>query len=181
MEELSSLDNVPRKEKAFRNFASNSLRLRGNHGSNIVDTIWAHLCKVRQESQEEKKCDQNNNDHPSKECKTEQDSDEKSKEKIETPPQNKTESITNDTIPLIAATKSSGKSKKNKNKDLLKVIKKKLKKSPKHKMKIKALRKDLKINNAFILKKDDFKAIVKKLVDEKSEKFTLKGKYIALV
>ena len=179
MEELSSLDNVPRKEKAFRNFASNSLRLRGNQGNNIIDIIWTHLCKVRQESQEEKNCDKKSNDHPLKENEIEQDSDEKSKETIALP-QNETESIPNDALPLIAATKTSGKS-NNKNKDLLKVIKKKLKKSPKHKMKIKALRKDLKTNNAFLLKKDEFKAMVKKLVKEKSEKFTMKGKYISLV
>lgn len=39
---MSSLDNVPRKEKQFVNFASNSLHLRGSN-KNIVGEIWSHL------------------------------------------------------------------------------------------------------------------------------------------
>jgi mannitol-specific phosphotransferase system IIBC component len=50
IETLSSLDNVPRKEKAFRNFAANSLRLRGSYGDTIITSIWKHLSTVREES-----------------------------------------------------------------------------------------------------------------------------------
>mmetsp|Transcript_14846 Transcript_14846/g.22252 ORF Transcript_14846/g.22252 Transcript_14846/m.22252 type:complete len:212 (+) Transcript_14846:19-654(+) len=49
LETLSSYDNVPRKEKAFRNFAANSLNLRGAHGDAIVSSIWSHLSSVREE------------------------------------------------------------------------------------------------------------------------------------
>uniref|UniRef100_A0A7S0CKI2 Zinc finger C2H2 LYAR-type domain-containing protein n=1 Tax=Proboscia inermis TaxID=420281 RepID=A0A7S0CKI2_9STRA len=45
MEQLCELDNVPRKEKQFRNFTINSLGLRGQDG--IVGEVWAHLSKVR--------------------------------------------------------------------------------------------------------------------------------------
>ena len=50
IETLSSLDNVPRKERAFRNFAANSLRLRGSYGDTIITSIWKHLSTVREES-----------------------------------------------------------------------------------------------------------------------------------
>jgi hypothetical protein len=50
MQALTHLDNVPRKEKQFRNFASNSLNLRGNkNGDSIVGEIWGLLKRLRDE------------------------------------------------------------------------------------------------------------------------------------
>eukprot|EP00978_Attheya_sp_CCMP212_P026927 scaffold89529_cov56-Attheya_sp.AAC.6 len=45
VEQLSILDNVPRKEKQFRNFIANSLRIN----KTVVDDIWAHLSALREE------------------------------------------------------------------------------------------------------------------------------------
>ena len=42
MQTMSSLDNIPRQEKKFVNFASNSLGLRGSN-KKVVDEIWSHL------------------------------------------------------------------------------------------------------------------------------------------
>ena len=44
---MSSLDNIPRKEKQFVNFASNSLHLRGSN-KKIVDEIWSDLRRERE-------------------------------------------------------------------------------------------------------------------------------------
>lgn len=44
---LGTLDNVPRKEKQFRNFTSNSLRLR--HNNALVGKLWDHLLQTRAE------------------------------------------------------------------------------------------------------------------------------------
>lgn len=44
---MSSLDNIPRNEKKFINFASNSLGLRGSNKS-VVDEIWNHLRQERE-------------------------------------------------------------------------------------------------------------------------------------
>ena len=43
------MENVPRKEKAFINFAINSLKLRGDYGKQIAASIWSHLSLVRTE------------------------------------------------------------------------------------------------------------------------------------
>jgi hypothetical protein len=58
---LAGLDNVPRKEKQFRNFASNSLNMRGNKnnnnrgGANVVSEIWTFLKSRQQQAQDERK------------------------------------------------------------------------------------------------------------------------------
>lgn len=44
---MSNLDNIPRKEKQFVNFASNSLKLRGSNKS-VVNEIWSHLRQERE-------------------------------------------------------------------------------------------------------------------------------------
>jgi len=50
---MSSLDNIPRKEKQFVNFASNSLQLRGSN-KKIVDEIWNFLKLEREKCIAEK-------------------------------------------------------------------------------------------------------------------------------
>lgn len=55
MTSMARLDNVPRKEKQFRNFTANSLNLRGNrNGAAIVDDIWKYLQQLREKQQKEK-------------------------------------------------------------------------------------------------------------------------------
>ena len=53
MRAMSGLDNIPRKEKQFRNFTSNSLNLRGANES-IVGEIWCVLSAERGRRQSEK-------------------------------------------------------------------------------------------------------------------------------
>lgn len=50
---LASLGNAPRKEKQFRNFAANSLGLRGNNNA-IVGDIWNFLKEVKEKQQKER-------------------------------------------------------------------------------------------------------------------------------
>ena len=44
---MLDLENIPRNEKKFRNFTSNSLKLRGGTGEKIVTEIWNILSKER--------------------------------------------------------------------------------------------------------------------------------------
>lgn len=46
---LASLGNVPRKPKPFRNFAANSLNLRGKSAETTVSAIWDHLSSLREQ------------------------------------------------------------------------------------------------------------------------------------
>jgi hypothetical protein len=47
LETMASLGNVPRKEKQFRNFTKNSLRLDKKDAHTIVDEIWQFLQGLR--------------------------------------------------------------------------------------------------------------------------------------
>jgi hypothetical protein len=51
MKTMSQLDNVPRKEKQFRNFTANSLNLRGGQKNLVVSEIWSLLQEQRQKQQ----------------------------------------------------------------------------------------------------------------------------------
>lgn len=47
IQQLSNMENVPRKENAFINFAINSLRLRNDSGKHTALSIWNHLSQAR--------------------------------------------------------------------------------------------------------------------------------------
>ena len=52
---VTTLDNIPRKEKQFRNFAMNSLNLgRGAQASQVLDAIWKHLSQQRGKQKQER-------------------------------------------------------------------------------------------------------------------------------
>ncbi|KAL3915223.1 MAG: hypothetical protein SGILL_005750, partial [Bacillariaceae sp.] len=135
---MAGLDNIPRKEKQFINFTSNSLNLRGNHGKGVVSEIWNILKEERErrtaereqkekEAKEEKEKKKVNDDNkpeesplPRKETKTDSSSKRKKQKKGD---DNSSSSTIIDT------------------KKVHKAMKKTLKKAPKQTMKLKALRK----------------------------------------
>jgi LYAR-type C2HC zinc finger len=60
---MSQLDNVPRKEKQFRNFTANSLNLRGNQRDAIVSDIW-NLLKAENEKRKSAVADPSSSEAP---------------------------------------------------------------------------------------------------------------------
>lgn len=82
MDQLAMLENVPRKEKQFRNFTVNSLRLKGPNGEKVKGDIWALLVKVRddekQKKEEEESKRKQQQSKPSPEKEEEKDKDRKS-------------------------------------------------------------------------------------------------------
>jgi hypothetical protein len=62
---MSTLDNVPRKEKPFYNFTANSLNLRGKSGEVTVSEIWKYLNdrRVKQASERPKSQPKENDVH----------------------------------------------------------------------------------------------------------------------
>mmetsp|Transcript_8547 Transcript_8547/g.12590 ORF Transcript_8547/g.12590 Transcript_8547/m.12590 type:complete len:265 (-) Transcript_8547:57-851(-) len=125
LQNLSSLDNVPRKEKAFRNFASNSLGLRGQSGDAAITSIWKHLISARQEKLK---------------AKEEQEKAQKEAKENSTPTKTDKEEDTSS-----STTKNSNEQKieksKSKKKSAVKAMKKALKKAPSKQLKVKELRK----------------------------------------
>jgi hypothetical protein len=47
LQTMANLDNVPRKEKQFRNFTSNSLNLHKRESEAIVQEIWLYLKQLK--------------------------------------------------------------------------------------------------------------------------------------
>jgi cell growth-regulating nucleolar protein len=55
LQSLASMGNVPRKEKQFRNFATNSLNLRGKQATDFLDQIWKFLNEMRNKENDARK------------------------------------------------------------------------------------------------------------------------------
>lgn len=124
---MSSLDNIPRNEKKFINFASNSLGLRGSNKS-IVDEIWSHLKTERERRIAEKQ----KNDLIEKQKK-----EELEKQAAATKPEQKDDSST-------SSSDSSTKDVSIDKKQVKKITKKALKKASNKSLAMKKLRKIIK-------------------------------------
>eukprot|EP00339_Tiarina_fusa_P025023 CAMPEP_0117041984 /NCGR_PEP_ID=MMETSP0472-20121206/29271_1 /TAXON_ID=693140 ORGANISM="Tiarina fusus, Strain LIS" /NCGR_SAMPLE_ID=MMETSP0472 /ASSEMBLY_ACC=CAM_ASM_000603 /LENGTH=165 /DNA_ID=CAMNT_0004753113 /DNA_START=237 /DNA_END=731 /DNA_ORIENTATION=+ len=128
---MSSLDNIPRKEKQFRNFTSNSLGLRGAN-EKVVGEIWNVLKAEREKRQA---------------VKQEQMEKEKKKQQQEESQKVKEKKVASDDDESEDEVESKTKEPKTKNSDdidpkrIKKVVKKALRKAPNRSMKIKELRK----------------------------------------
>ena len=171
MDQLTTLDNVPRKEKQFRNFTVNSLRLKGPSAERIKDEIWKHLSEVRDEERQKKE-----------EAQKKQQSSQSAKEsKKEAPSSVSDDDKSNNNT---KEGKSSPASSMPTEKEVTKAVKKALKKAPNKSLKFKALRKT--VQEALVIKiksdsaKKEWKKLLNHCVDTNSKKFIVDGKVISL-
>lgn len=156
---MSGLDNIPRKEKQFRNFTGNSLNLRGKNEL-IVGEIWNLLKEERDKRQLQKETERKKEQ--------EQKSKEKEAEKAKVNSTKKTEELSKESLD---------------SKKIQKAMKKTLKKAPNRSMKVKELRRQL--GDQFGLSKKA-KRILKEFLKEaptncKRAKVQVEGKIIKLV
>lgn len=132
MKRLAQLDNVPRKEKQFRNFTANSLNLRGKQ-SGIVTEIWEHLCQLRekqkQEQQKQQESDDREKQRRAEEKRKQQQAEEKERDKQEKDRSKAESNGEQSTLNGVVSLKL-----------VRRTIKRVLKKAPQHTMKAKALR-----------------------------------------
>jgi cell growth-regulating nucleolar protein len=168
MRTMAGLDNIPRKEKQFRNFTANSLSLRGSNES-IVGEIWNVLKTEREKRQKERE----------KQQKEQKERDEKAKEVREI-----------DTAKKLEEKSSAGEPSAQSGevnldpKTVHKAMKKALKKAPNKSMKLKELRKLL--GEKLGLPRSANKRLKKLLQTEpglssKTSKIKVDGKIIMLV
>ncbi len=174
IETITSFENVPRKEKPFRNFASNSLKLYGHDGEAIITSLWKHFSAVRQKQTEKKEeskksqsCEENNKKSHSV------DEEEKNSQKsLSVNDEGKNSS------------KSLGKSGSIPDKKAVsKAIKKALKTAPKHELEFKKLRKMVKADESFqsnSMGKVEWKKIIKESIMSKKS-LKLDGKMVTLI
>lgn len=144
---LSEYDNVPRKEKQFLNFVSNSLRI---HDASV---IWEYINNLRKNK--------------------EQIEPEKTQKLIKENEQMESHIIDKkNTKEVIEAKKTSNEKKEITGKQVSKAVKKVLKKEPNHKLKMKELRRKVKLKLSLQVKKHELKKILKKEILN-SDKFTI--------
>lgn len=172
MQTMAGLDNIPRKEKQFRNLASNSLGLRGSNGK-IVDEIWQCLKEEREQRLAAKEQHQ-------EQQKQEKQLQQETPEETAEAPQNADETTSHPkdaNLGLkVVGLKSNGKSDAKKVKSAAKTA---LKKAPNRSMKTKELRK-LVGNDLPLLSKDRLKELLEQTTKSPNSKFKVDGKMISL-
>lgn len=174
MDQLAGLDNVPRKEKQFRNFTVNSLRLRGPSAEKIKDEIWKHLSKVR-DDERQKKEEAQKKQQSAKVTKKEEEAEEP------TSISDDDKCSSNDAKEKESSSSSSSMPSE---KEVTKAVKKALKKAPNKSLKFKELRKS--VQETLVIKtksesaKKEWKKLLKQCVDANSKKLVVDGKVVSL-
>lgn len=189
MERLAMLDNVPRKQKQFRNFTANSLKLSGRD-ADAVDAMWTHLSKLKEEEVAKKKTAQEAKDATATKTEKKDASDndgegdketrdvasehtERKKEASRTATSNDL-SVKGDQAELEPRTIEA--------KKLNKTMKRVFKKVPRNKMKMKELRR--KVMAKMKLKQNAEKELRKAIAGQigaNPKKFKLEGKFVLML
>ena len=177
IQQIISYENVPRKEKAFRNFASNSLKLYGRDGEATIVSLWKHFSAIRQKRVEAKEASLKEN------ISIEQENDTKEKSQkstnLDREQNEEASNISPDETNKAKYTPSTKLDKK----AVSKAIKKALKKSPKHKLKMKELRQIISADDLFNRtkhEKDEWKEVIKDAILSKKN-LKLEGKSVLLI
>lgn len=168
------LENVPRKEKQFRNFTVNSLRLKGPHGEQVKSEIWALIVKVKEEANNSKK-----------------EVGEKKEQPKQIPKEDEVDASDRSTKTTsdAAVSESDDEPSKDASTDLpsekavTKAIKKALKRAPNGQLKFKALRKRVQESLSFEIGKSGkkkWKKLLRECVDANPKKLLLNGKNVTL-
>jgi len=177
MDQLTMLENVPRKQKQFCNFTVNSLRLRGPHGEKVKGEIWVLLTKVREE--EKKRREENDKNVQQKKPtsqKVEDVSDSSSESETKAVSESDNEHLNNKNDKRTATDLPSVKV-------VTKAMKKVLKKSSNKQLKFKSLRKQVQESLSFKADKDakkEWKKLMQLCVDSNPNKMVMDGKTVAL-
>uniref|UniRef100_A0A7S4HW90 Zinc finger C2H2 LYAR-type domain-containing protein n=1 Tax=Odontella aurita TaxID=265563 RepID=A0A7S4HW90_9STRA len=194
VEQLSCMDNVPRKEKQFRNFAVNSLRLRGRDANRVVDAVWSHLAKVREEEQKRReggqqtKGDQSGNGSKEREGARSGDSHDKVQCIVIEPTEqaqggegDKADAKGSCDNNQVEGTQSNGGSKEVCPKLVKKTMKKLLKKAPNRTMKVKELRQEVKTRLMLKGLEKELKKVVAQQINVSRKKIKVDGKLVTLL
>ncbi|KAL3944279.1 MAG: hypothetical protein SGBAC_001624 [Bacillariaceae sp.] len=179
LQNMTELDNIPRKEKQFRNFTMNSLNLRGR-GEGIVGEVW-NLLKEEREKRVAVKLAEEKKQQEEKRRKKEE--EEKKQPKKAVPDDSDSDSDDGD----VKNSKEQKKESPPKSSDSVdkkqvkKLVKKALKKAPNRKMKLKSLRKQLESEMRLSKKaKKMLKEFVMQVPSSKKSKILIDGKMISM-
>ena len=182
MQTIATLDNVPRKPKQFKNFAANSLNIRGKNGEALLGEIWDFL-KAKQDARRKadelakaaSTTDATNNQEPTQQ--SEQDTIiQPTKEQPES-----RESASTSTASSSEKKQATSDISASRTKAVKKAMKVALKQAKQNRLTMKklkkAIRKDL---GKDAISKDDAKTLVKQLASSEQKLFTVEGKTVTL-
>jgi len=186
IELIATCENVPRKERPFRNFASNSLKLRGSNGDIIISALWKHFNDLRQKQTAERE-ESNNKKSPSK--------DNLSKEQISSNTEdNDSSSSEPKSKSDVVATKLDKEDEKSSllklderkkvSKAIKKALKKALKKAPNRQLKLKQLRKIVKdqvVLRETLKQKNELNTLISEAITKSEKSVKIEGKLVSLI
>eukprot|EP00559_Dactyliosolen_fragilissimus_P004621 CAMPEP_0184858570 /NCGR_PEP_ID=MMETSP0580-20130426/3650_1 /TAXON_ID=1118495 /ORGANISM="Dactyliosolen fragilissimus" /LENGTH=304 /DNA_ID=CAMNT_0027354787 /DNA_START=21 /DNA_END=935 /DNA_ORIENTATION=- len=193
---LNDYENVPRKAKAFQNFASNSLKLRGPKSNDIVTSLWDYLSSVREDHQNNRNSNSttknnNNNDDDTKRNSRNNIQEEKnaddttvSTEQEQTPKKDQNSDIhhNDDEVPVVKEKETLLSMRSTK--QIVKQMKKSLRKAPNKTLRVKALRKVVK-EQLLLKKKTDeignLKILIRRHIKDLPKVFKMEGKSVILI
>lgn len=170
LQTMAGLDNIPRKEKQFRNFTVNSLGLRGRDEA-VVGEIWKLLKKERDTRQEQK-------DKEREQKQQQRKGNEEERARAEEAKNTKAgENSDNETMQQTAPDEIVDKKK------VSKALKKALQKAPNRSMKLKVLRKQLsdQLGLSKKAKKQLKQLLLQAPTESKKSKIVVDGKIISLI
>ena len=185
---LAGLDNVPRKEKQFRNFAANSLNLRrGPQSETIVGDMFAYLQKQREKQQQAKavKANATSEEKSSTEASiTVSSSSAEERKERDQSEQRETKTTSSETDKKSSKKKKASKSKSTiTKKTVKKAMKKVLKKAKNQSLSLNALKSA--VENRLTATKDDdtqeLETLIRKTVKRKKDTFVVKDQTIQLI
>ena len=191
LQQMVTLDNVPRKEKQFRNFANNSLNLRrGPQAQKILDAIWNHLHQSKEQQQKTAKSKLPKSKEEKEEQQVSDDKNRPDSSSIINTNHMSTNNITdneanagnNQQLEAGDPQKQNQHHQKD-DKDMYKRVKKAtkklLQKAPGKSMKYKSLQKA--VRKKIGTSKEALKELMKQVVAKERKKFLLEGKELKLI
>ena len=172
LERLAMLDNVPRKEKQFRNFAANSLSMRRSEAEEMAGEIWKHLSQLREE---QKKANEDGRKKQEAEAEAKASKAEAVKEEAK-----RGEGVEGSSSSSSSESSEGGDSRSESRRVSI-AMTKLLKEAPRKKMKVSKLGKKVKKELLLKRKKKEMKVLLKQIIAASKSGMKIDGKRVILI
>ena len=173
LERLAMLDNVPRKEKQFRNFAANSLSMRRSEAEEMAGEIWKHLSQLREE---QKKANEDGRKKQEAEAEAKASKAEAVKEEAK-----RGEGVEGSSSSSSSSESSEGGDSRSESRRVSIAMTKLLKEAPRKKMKVSKLGKKVKKELLLKRKKKEMKVLLKQIIAASKSGMKIDGKRVILI
>ena len=177
LERLAMLDNVPRKEKQFRNFAANSLSMRRSEAEEMAGEIWKHLSQLREE---QKKANEDGRKKQEAEAEAEAEAKASKAEAVKEEAK-RGEGVEGSSSSSSSSESSEGGDSRSESRRVSIAMTKLLKEAPRKKMKVSKLGKKVKKELLLKRKKKEMKVLLKQIIAASKSGMKIDGKRVILI